>query len=209
MTKLYKLTTCSSQTYNGCQWGENVTHRRSGKGELCTAAWLHAYTHPLLAMLLNPIHANFTQPQLWECEGDVGMDDRGLKVGCTRLTTLFQLPVPEITTVQHTAFAIGCTYNVYDEPAWVEWARRWVLKIDRSGVAAYAAADAAADAAAARARAAARAAYAAAAAAARAAYAAADAADAAYAAADAADAADAVDAALPLITLAEWAMTIR
>ena len=181
MTKLYKLTTCSSQTYNGCQWGENVTHRRSGKGELCTAAWLHAYTHPLLAMLLNPIHANFTQPQLWECEGDVGMDDRGLKVGCTRLTTLFQLPVPEITTVQHTAFAIGCAYNVYDEPAWVEWARRWVLKIDRSGVAAYAAAYAAARAA--------RAAV-----------------DAAYAAADAVDAAA---AALPLITLAEWAMTIR
>ena len=167
MTKLYKLTTCSSQTYNGCQWGENVTHRRSGKGGLCTAAWLHAYTHPLLAMLLNPIHANFTQPQLWECKGDVGMDDRGLKVGCTRLTTLFQLPVPEITTVQHTAFAIGCTYNVYDEPAWVEWARRWVLKIDRSGAAAYAAA-------------AARATYAAAADAA--AYAAARAADAAWAA---------------------------
>ena len=205
MTKLYKLTTCSSQTYNGCQWGENVTHRRSGKGELCTAAWLHAYTHPLLAMLLNPIHANFTQPQLWECEGDVGMDDRGLKVGCTRLTTLFQLPVPEITTVQHTAFAIGCTYNVYDEPAWVEWARRWVLKIDRSGVAAVRAA-AAARAAAARA-AAARAAAAADAAAAAAAAADADAAAAAARAADAAAAAAA--AALPLITLAEWAMTIR
>ena len=135
MTKLYKLTNQCSQTFGQCQWGENVPHAAPGNGKLCSSAWLHAYTHPVLALLLNPIHANIADPQLWECEGTVGITDHGLKVGCTSLTTLRQLPVPKITSVNRVAFAIGCAYNVYSDYSWVEWARRWVLNRDRSAVA--------------------------------------------------------------------------
>ena len=58
MTKLYKLTDQNHQTRNNTKWGAGVTHTASGQGDLCTAGWLHAYTSPLLAVLLNPIHAN-------------------------------------------------------------------------------------------------------------------------------------------------------
>ena len=224
MTKLYKLTNRDSQTYNQCQWGKNVTHTAPGNGILCTRAWLHAYTHPLLALLFNPIHANFAALHLWECKGTVGITDHGLKVGCTTLTTLRRLPVPPITLVNRTAFGIGCVYNVYRDTAWREWARCWVLNIDRSADAAAAyAARAAADAAEAAAYAARAADVADVADAAdvadvadAAAHAAADAADAAAhaaraaaeAAARAARVADAAGSAIPLEALAEWAVRI-
>ena len=220
MTKLYKLTNRDSQTYNQCQWGKNVTHTAPGNGVLCTRAWLHAYTHPLLALLFNPIHANFAALHLWECKGTVGITDHGLKVGCTTLTTLRRLPVPPITLVNRTAFGIGCVYNVYRDTAWREWARCWVLNIDRSADAADAAARAACAARAARAATCAMDAAEAAAYAARAADVAdvADVADAAahaaHAAADATDAAaaarvaDAAGIAIPLEALAEWAVRI-
>ena len=217
MTKLYKLTNRDSQTYNQCQWGKNVTHTAPGNGILCSRAWLHAYTHPLLALLFNPIHANFAALHLWECKGTVGITDHGLKVGCTTLTTLRRLPVPPITPVNRTAFGIGCVYNVYRDTAWREWARCWVLNIDRSADAADAAARAACAARAARAACAVDAAEAAAyaARAADVAEAAAYADAAGHAAADAADAAaaaarvaDAAGSAIPLEALAEWAVRI-
>ena len=97
MTKLYKLTDENSQTYNSTQWGPNVSYSTSGEGDLCGRGWLHAYTHPLLAVLLNPIHANFKNPILWEAEGIVGKSDYGLKIGCKKLTILRQIEIRTIT----------------------------------------------------------------------------------------------------------------
>ena len=84
---LYKLTDAQAQTHGDTQWGDNVEHTAPGTGPLCSAGWIHAYTDPLLAVLLNPIHAKFSSPRLWEADGDVGATDHGLKVGCTRLRT--------------------------------------------------------------------------------------------------------------------------
>src|SRR3990172_5964623 len=139
MTKLYKLTNQNHQTQNNTQWGEGVTHTDDGMGEMCTAGWLHAYTNPLLAVLLNPIHANITNPVLWECEGVVGKTDHGLKVGCAELTTLRQIPLPEITIEQRIKFAIFCTLDVYKEKSFIQWANDWLSGKDRSSAAARAA----------------------------------------------------------------------
>ena len=113
MTKLYKLTDQSGQTRNATQWGPGVTHEASGEGELCGHGWLHAYTHPLLAALLNPIHANFQEPVLWEAEGEIWLYDHGLKVGCRKLTTLRQIPLPAVTLEQRVEFGIRCALSVY------------------------------------------------------------------------------------------------
>ncbi|KKL58315.1 hypothetical protein LCGC14_2226540, partial [marine sediment metagenome] len=59
---LYKLTDSNDQTYGKTQWGPGIEHAASGKGPLCTEGWLHAYTDPLLAVLLNPIHGNYKDP---------------------------------------------------------------------------------------------------------------------------------------------------
>lgn len=189
MTRLYKLTDRDGKTragtHNETQWGENVTHTASGRGrELCTSDVIHAYEHPLVAAVMNPAHANLSDPVLWEATGEVVARDGALKCGVKTLTTLRRIPLPVLTTEQRVRIAIRCALDVYTAPAFVIWARGWLDGADRSRDAARAAA---ADAA--------RAAAAACAAAYADAYAAAAAAEAAYAADDAADAADAAYAA--------------
>ena len=143
MTTLYKLTTSDYKTRKGhpeeTQWGEGVTHTVSGEGELCGRGWLHAYTNPLLAVLLNPIHAAIENPVLWECSGEIGKNDRGLKVGCKQLITKNILPIPQISTEQKVRFAILCAMEVCAEPNFRVWANNWLDGKDRSEAAARAA----------------------------------------------------------------------
>jgi hypothetical protein len=142
--KLYKLTTQDGRTRPGLenetQWGEGVEHTAPGGDELCTAAYLHAYTDPLLAVMMNPAHADLSTPAIWECDGDVELSAPD-KVGCTRLRTLRQIELPQITTVQRVRFAILAAQAVIRNmcPKWSEWAQRWLSGEDRSTKAARAA----------------------------------------------------------------------
>jgi len=186
--KLYKLTDVNGQTYRGTQWGEGVTHVAPGKGKtgLCTDSWIHAYRTPRMAVFMNPAHARFGSPRLWEAEAyEVGIDD-GTKVGCLRLTTVREIPLPTMTTEQRVEIAIRAVMSVYDEPLWTQWTAAWLDGTDRTreSAAAYAATDAAT--------------YATNAAASAAAYATNAAANAAYAAYAAANVADATNATLNL-----------
>jgi hypothetical protein len=198
----YKLTTQNLQTHNGFQWEIGKTVTTDGSGSLCSQGWLHCYTHPLLAVLLNPIHADIDNPKLFEvgCSG-ITKTDNGLKEGFTEMTIMKQLDLPVITTTQKIAFAILCSLEVYKAPAYVEWADNWLSGKDRAASAASRAARAAARAA----DAAASAVWAAASAASRAASAAARAARAAEAAASAASAARAAYAALAAASAASRA----
>jgi len=135
---LYKLTDGNDQTFGGCQWGEGVTVTTSGTGEMCGTGFTHWYTHPLLAVLLNPIHANIdlTTAHLWEGEGEVVKTDHGLKVGCTTATTLRRVALPQVTTEQRVRFGILCAMEVYADPDWHRWANDWLAGKDRSARAA-------------------------------------------------------------------------
>src|SRR3990167_5711077 len=84
----YKLTDHNGRTHGGTQWGENVRHEATGTfNRPCTDGVIHSYTSHYLAALLNPIHANFSEPQLWHFreEGDWQTDGlkRWGKVGMT------------------------------------------------------------------------------------------------------------------------------
>ena len=190
----YKLTNELMQTYNNTQWTLRKWKETDGNGKLCSKGWLHYYSDPLLAVFLNPIHANFIYPRLFEIEvaGDI-KEDRGLKFGCTRMRLLQELDLLKVTLEQRIKFGILCALEVTADPAFVKWAQGWLDGTDRSSTAAYAAAEAA---------------EAAAYAAADAAYAAARAARAAYAAYAAAwAAADATEVKpLDLIKIAQKAM---
>lgn len=215
---LYKLTDQAGRTYGDgvtpTQWGVGITNEATGNPEqgLCSNAWIHAYESPLIAILMNPSHANLRKPLMWEAKGEVGLREGQVKCGCRTLTTLRMIEVPEISLEQHVRFAIATTLAVYNQPVYRKWALAWLDGSDRSASAADAA------------RAAVRAAAYATSAARAAAYAAYAAAYAAYAAADAAYAANAADAAanaavyaaayaaadavyLDLRTIAEWALT--
>lgn len=134
--KLYKLTDGDGKTRNDTQWGPGVSHSGTGEGGLCGPGWIHAYEHPLIAVLLNPIHADFKSPRLWEAEGEVGLRDGQLKCGCKTLTTIREIPLPEITTEMRVRFAILCAKDVCACSAWNAWADKWLSGKDRSAAAA-------------------------------------------------------------------------
>lgn len=138
--KLYKLTDQDGYTRRGksgeTQWSEGFTLETNGEGDLCGPGWVHAYTDPLLAVFLNPIHADIKFPLLWECEGEIGKSDRGLKVGCKKLTTIRKLPLPDVTTEQRVRFGILCALEVCEEPQFMTWAGRWLAGTDRTKAAA-------------------------------------------------------------------------
>ena len=141
--KFYKLTDANGQTKNNTQWGEGVTHAGTGEGPLCGPGWIHFYTDPLLAVLLNPIHGNFQSLRLWETEGEVGARDHGLKVGCKSATTIREIPVPIVRLEQRIRFGILCAKRVYGNVAWNTWADKWLSGEDRGSAAARAAEEAA------------------------------------------------------------------
>ena len=143
MIKLYKLTYRDGQTRNDTQWGPGVSHSGTGEGGLCGPGWIHAYEHPLIAVLLNPIHADFKNPRLWEAEGEVGLRDGHLKCGCKALTTVREIPLPAVTTEMRVRFAIMCAKEVCADLSWNAWADRWLSGEDRTQAAAAAQAAAA------------------------------------------------------------------
>ena len=143
MIKLYKLTDGDGKTWGGTQWGPGVSHSGTGEGELCGWGWIHAYEHPLIAVMMNPIHARFKHPRLWEAEGEIAMRDGQLKCGCKTLTTVREIPLPSITAEMRVRFAILCAKEVCAFRSWNAWADRWLSGEDRSEAAAEDAAEAA------------------------------------------------------------------
>ena len=91
-------------------------------------------------MFLNPIHADFKNPILWEAEGNVEKNDHGLKVGVKRLTTIRQIPLPDVSDEQRIKFGILCAKRVCKDKKWNSWADNWLSGQDRSTAAAAAAA---------------------------------------------------------------------
>jgi hypothetical protein len=145
MTKiLYKLTDQNMQTHRGCQWVLGEKKTTSGEGDLCGPGWLHCYADPLLAVLLNPIHADYKNPRLFRARvGRKSKHDHGLKSGYTKMTLIEEIPVPAISTAQRVRFAILCAMKVYQDPGFVQWGETWLSGKDRSAEAAEAAAEAA------------------------------------------------------------------
>lgn len=142
--KRYKLTDQDMKTYGGFQWKLGETRTTSGKGDLCGPGWLHCYSNPDLAILLNPLHAGFNNPRLFEveCSGE-HKEYRGLKEGFTEITLITELTVPIFTNNQKIAFGILCALEVYKDTKYEEWAKNWLNGTDRTIYAAVCAANAA------------------------------------------------------------------
>jgi hypothetical protein len=93
--KLYKLTDRDGKTKNDTQWGEGVTimNRPKENPRMCSGDVIHAYTGLDLAFMMNQIHANISDPRVFDAEGDVVVFDP-LKVGCFALTTTKEIEKP-------------------------------------------------------------------------------------------------------------------
>jgi hypothetical protein len=137
--KVFKLTDKDGYCRRGddgeTKYEVGKTYTSDGKGFLCTEHWRHAYEHPILAVLHDPIYGEYgSTARLWECEigdGRVIRDGR-MKLGTTALTLVREIPLPVLTTEQRVAYAIHCALRVYVEETFVCWAHNWLSGVDRS-----------------------------------------------------------------------------
>jgi hypothetical protein len=134
--RFYKLTDENMQTYNNTQWVLNEWQSPASPdatANLCSKAWLHGYIDPVLAVLLNPLHANFDKPRLFEAEaeGEIKYDGQ-LKFGCQRMRIIKEIRLPKLTPEQRVKFAIFCALEVYQDSDFVTWANNWLNGSDRS-----------------------------------------------------------------------------
>jgi hypothetical protein len=117
---LIKLTSEEDMTHAQTHWGEETTHEipylvRNAK--LCQEGILHAYRRLNLALLLNPIHGNYSPLHIWSAKGEVCAEDWG-KVGCHKLTTTERLDQPDwyqdeaLRKKVQTQFAVLCAEAV-------------------------------------------------------------------------------------------------
>jgi hypothetical protein len=142
-----KLTNQNLQTYDGFQWELGKWYRipdENRGGELCSKSWFHCYNHPLVAILLNPAHADIKNPKLFRVRvKGAKKSDNGLKYGFTMMKLVEEIPIPDIGPTQRTAFGILCAKQVYKNKDWNRWADNWLNGKDRTANAAADAADAA------------------------------------------------------------------
>lgn len=144
MQKYYKLLSQEMTSHNDTKWeiGTTITILKPGK-EMCTDQVLHCYNHPLLAVFLNPIHADIKNPLLFEIKVDEIVNSDGLKFASKSQTLLKEISLPEISTEQRIAISIKIAKTVYKDEKWNEWADKWLSGEDRSSAAALGAARAA------------------------------------------------------------------
>lgn len=93
----FKLTDENMQTYNGFAWklGEwEAIQKENQGGELCTAGWFHCYDDPVLAILLNPVHARIEHVRLFRCETAGRARYEQLKYGFTDMCLVREIAVP-------------------------------------------------------------------------------------------------------------------
>jgi len=129
----YKLTNRNLYTYGGFLWQVDRWHETDGEGDLCGPGWLHAYSDPILAVMMNPIHADFPNPRLFEARGaGRKLDDYGLKCGYTRIRLVKELDVPEVNVIQRVAFGILCALEVCEDSRFRAWDHAWLDGSDRS-----------------------------------------------------------------------------
>ena len=131
--KCFKLTDSKGKTRNNTQWGENVSHTATGTDpNLCSDGWIHFYMDPQIAVVMNHRHANFKSPILWEAEAEGEVIHESLKSGSKKLTTIKQIPLPEISLNQRIAFGIYCAKEVCKDEQWNGWADKWLSGEDRT-----------------------------------------------------------------------------
>ena len=130
----YKLTNQNLQTYDGFQWTVGKWEGTNGAGELCSPGWLHCYDDKLLAVLLNPIHANIQNPRLFRVDvSGKKKTNNGLKFGFSKMRLVEEIPLPGISTIQRGAFGILCALTLPNNAtAFIKWSNDWLSGKDRS-----------------------------------------------------------------------------
>lgn len=129
----YKLTDQNMKTWGGFQWELGKwAPPLDGGGDLCTEHWYHFYASASLAILLNPVHANFDQPRLFEAEvKGKSLDEGDLKEGWTEARIIKEIDIPKMSTEQRIKIIVLCVLEMYSEEEYKKWAINLLSGKDR------------------------------------------------------------------------------
>jgi hypothetical protein len=138
---LYKLTDEFGSTRNNTHWSEGIKHEiakelRDNTRHLCSVHYLHAYENPLVAVFMNPAHAGYFRPMLWQATGRVQKREGQLKCGCFSLRVVQRVQLPEITLNQRVRAAIYCALTRPQADNFIHWANEWLSGRNRTQAAA-------------------------------------------------------------------------
>ncbi len=130
----YKLLTQGMQSHGGLQWTIGCTHTAQEPGnKMCSPQVLHCYSHPLMAVMFNPIHANIDNPRLFEIETSEIINQDFSKLACKSQTLIKEIPLPTLSDEQRQEVAIRCAMLLPDAPQeWTTWANDWLSGKDRT-----------------------------------------------------------------------------
>lgn len=130
-----KLTGRDLTTRGGFLWEPGTWHEITYTGfdtGLCSGAFFHFYTHPLLAPLYNIAHADIDDPVLWSVNVGGEVIHEFDKSGAKRMLLVDQIELPVITVMQMVAIAILYAKGQYPGEEWNSWADRWLSGEDRT-----------------------------------------------------------------------------
>ena len=96
--KVYKLVRPNLTTFGAFQWKINKWYTVDGCGPPCSKGWLHCYADDKLAILLKPIHVNFTKFHLFEAEAYGRIISDGLKLCVQNLRITKKIQKPKYNT---------------------------------------------------------------------------------------------------------------
>jgi len=131
--KYYKLLSKEMTSYKDTKWEIGIPIKIEKTGNtMCSDEVLHCYNHPLLAVFLNPIHADIKEPKLFEIKVDEIVNNDGLKFASKSQTLINEIPLPEISYEQRVEIGIKIAKTVYKDEKWNEWADKWLSGEDRS-----------------------------------------------------------------------------
>jgi len=133
----YKLVTQEYRTREGydneTKWEIGVkVEAKPGSMELCTDTVVHFYDDPLLAVLMNPIHAEIENPRMLEVEIHGEVVTNGTKCGAKSLTPIREIEVPEITMTQRIAFGLLCAKESRKDEGFSTMVDQWLSGKDRT-----------------------------------------------------------------------------
>lgn len=119
---VFKLLRPDLTTYNGCQWQVGEWKETSGEGDLCGSGWLHAYPHPLLAVLFNPLHAAYQPCVLFKADASGRVKREGVaKLGATHMVLREPMELPIITPAQSVRFALYLILSQHPNSSLLRW----------------------------------------------------------------------------------------
>jgi len=100
--------------------------------------WLHCYSDPLIAILLNPINENIQNPRIFEVEVDGKEAYNNMKYAYKKMRLIKEVNVPKITLEQKVKFAVLCALEVCTDNKFTSWAKDWYGGKKRKDILAFA-----------------------------------------------------------------------